>query len=381
MRIVIAPDSFKESLSAAQVAQAIARGVLNVLPDADVRCVPMADGGEGSLDAILAATDGQRCQARVHDANGHHCLADWGLLDDHTAFIEMATAAGLERIPVPARDPRSATSFGVGELIIQALDAGARTIVLGLGGSATNDAGAGLFQALGGRLLDAGNRELAPGGAALIHLQGLDTSCLDARLGGVQFKIAVDVSNPLCGPHGASHIFGPQKGASPEIVQELDTALGHFADVIARHTGHDFRNMPGMGAAGGLALPVRSFMQAVFQPGVELIAGISGLDAHIQHADLVITGEGRMDAQTLSGKTPVGVARIARKHNVPVLALAGSLGTGYQALYAAGIDAAFSLAPGPVTLEHAMANAAMYLEHRTTDCIRLWLLGHRRGNM
>ena len=374
MRIIIAPDSFKESLSALYVAQAIERGVLSVIPTAQTGCVPMADGGEGSLDAVLAATQGQRHQALVMDANGRDVQADWGLIDNHTAFIEMAQAAGLERIGQHERNPCHATSFGVGQLIRHALNAGAQRVVLGLGGSATNDAGAGLFQALGGRLLDVHGLDLPLGGAALEHLHTIDTTGLDPRLIQVQFECAVDVSNPLCGPQGASHIFGPQKGASPEQVLQLDRALGHFAYHMEQQTQRALRDQPGIGAAGGLALPIMACMQATFRPGVELIAELVQLSHAIEGADLVITGEGRMDAQTLAGKTPVGVARVAGRHNVPVIALAGSLGHGYQRLYEAGISAAFSLAPGPVSLEDALEHAAAFLEERAADCMRLWQL-------
>ncbi len=375
MRIVIAPDSFKESLSAAGVAQAIAQGVRDVMPQADIVCVPMADGGEGSLDAVLAATGGQRRSARVVDANNQPCDADWGWLGDGKAFIEMAAAAGLERIPVSARRPVQATSYGVGQLIGEALDAGARHIVLGLGGSATNDAGAGLLQALGGELLDAQGKALEPGGLALRGLARIALDGLDTRLKDVRFDIAVDVDNPLCGPRGASAIFGPQKGASEQDVKELDEALAHFAQVCARQYGRDESGLPGMGAAGGLGFVVKTFFKASFRPGVELVADLSGLETALQDAQWVFTGEGRMDAQTLLGKTPVGVARYAQRKNIPVVAIVGALGEGYEAVYKAGITAAFSLAPGPIPLEQACAQAAGLLRQRAGDCTRLILAG------
>ncbi|TEA72288.1 glycerate kinase [Allopusillimonas ginsengisoli] len=377
MRVVIAPDSFKESLSAAEVAQAIAQGVRDVIPDADIVCVPMADGGEGSLDAVLAATGGQRRTASVLDANGQPCEASWGWLGDGKAFIEMAAAAGLERIPVSERKPLQASSYGVGQLIREALDAGANQIVLGLGGSATNDAGAGLLQALGARLLDAQGHELPAGGLALSKLDSIQLDDLDPRLGDACFEIAVDVDNPLCGPRGASAIFGPQKGASEQDVQALDKALAHFADVCARHNGNDQRNEPGMGAAGGLGFAVKSFFQARFRPGVELVAELSGLDAALRDAQWVFTGEGRMDAQTLLGKTPVGVARYAKRRNIPVVAIVGALGEGYEAVYEAGITAAFSLVSGPLALEQACSQAAGFLRQRAGDCTRLMLAGTR----
>lgn len=377
MRIVIAPDSFKESLSAVEAAQAIARGVQDAAPQAQVVCVPMADGGEGSLDAVLAATGGQRRCAPVRNANGQTVMADWGWLGEGRAFIEIATAAGLEQISPSQRRVRDAGSFGVGQLIVEALDAGADHIVLGLGGSACNDAGAGMLQALGARLLDAEGHDLPPGGVALARLHAIEFDGLDVRLGETRFHLAVDVDNTLCGPRGASAIFGPQKGATPQDVADLDAALSHFADMLAMHVGKDERNLAGMGAAGGLGLPIKMLTQAEFQPGVELVAGLAGLDNALQGACLAFTGEGSMDRQTLLGKTPAGVARHAKALGIPVIGIAGRLGEGYQALYDAGITAAFSLAPGPVALEDACANAADYLRARAADAMRLWLAAGR----
>lgn len=378
MRVVIAPDSFKECLSAADVATAMGLGVKDVLPSVDLVCVPMADGGEGSLDAVLAATGGERRAAEVLDANGKSSAADWAWLDDGKAFIEMAAAAGLEQIPSNARRPLHATSYGVGQLITEAVKAGARHIVLGLGGSATNDGGAGLLQALGVGLLDEQGQDLPPGGAALGRLARVNMDAIDPRLYGVRFDIAVDVDNPLCGPRGASAIFGPQKGASPDDVAVLDAALAHFADVCAAQFGKDERHLAGMGAAGGLGFAIKTCFDASFRPGVELLAELSGLPAALKSADLVFTGEGRMDAQTLLGKTPAGVARYAQREGIPVIAIAGSLGEGYEALYQAGITAAFSLAPGPLTLAQACEDAAAYLRQRAGDCLRVWLAAQQQ---
>ncbi|KFJ90436.1 glycerate kinase [Pseudomonas sp. 1-7] len=374
MKIVIAPDSFKESLSAPDVAAAIARGWQQVFPEAECLLRPMADGGEGTVDAVLAAVGGERRECEVRGPMGAPVKAHWGWLGQGTAVIEMAAASGLHWVPCEQRDARLASSFGTGELIREALDAGATRIILGLGGSATNDAGVGLLQALGMRFLDAQGRELAPGGAALAGLDQLDLSGLDARLLKVQIEVAADVDNPLCGPRGATAVFGPQKGAKPEHVAELDTALGRFARIVAATLGEDHAEFPGVGAAGGLGFAARAFLKASFRPGIALVAELSGLAAAVENADLVITGEGRMDAQTLHGKTPVGVARVARAAGVPVIALSGSLGDNYQALYEAGIEAAFSLAPGPLSLEQAMACAAAELQARTADIARLWRL-------
>jgi glycerate kinase len=377
MKIIIAPDSFKESLSAPEVAAAIARGIKRAAPDAHIICIPMADGGEGTVSAVLAATQGEPRKNIVQDALGAPIEATWGWLPNQTAVIEMAAAGGLEHIPAGVRDPLRATSFGVGELMRHAIDAGATHIVLGLGGSATNDAGAGMLQALGLRLLDRTGQELTAGGAALKQLVRFDASNLDARLENVQITIASDVNNPLCGRMGASAIFGPQKGATPEQVAQLDLALDHFADLCAAHLGADHRDTPGAGSAGGLGFAALAWLGARFRPGVEVVAEIGGLAEAAKGASLIITGEGRMDEQTLLGKTPLGVAKVGRSANVPVIAIAGSLGTNYQALYAAGIQAAFSVVSGPCTLQEACADASRLLEDRAQDIMRLWLSGRR----
>jgi len=373
MKIIVAPDSFKESLSAPAVARAIAQGLLQAAPAADCVCIPMADGGEGTVDAILAATGGERKTNTVQDALGRPIQAHWGWLPNQVAIIEMACAAGLEHIAATERDPLRASSFGVGQLIGHALDLGAKKIVLGLGGSATNDAGAGMLQALGLVLLDDQARALPPGGAALARLARIDSTGFDPRLNNTSITIASDVNNPLCGPTGASAIFGPQKGATPLQVEQLDKALGRFADLCAQTLARDPRNAPGSGAAGGLGFAAHAWMQATFRPGVEVVAELGGLAQALKGAALVITGEGRMDAQTLHGKTPMGVAKMARAAGVPVLAIAGSLGEGYQALYETGIVAAFSLVSGPTTLEYACANAEQLLKDRAQDILRLWL--------
>jgi len=378
VKIVIAPDSFKESLSAPNAAAAIERGVKQAFPGAQTLCVPMADGGEGTVAAVLAATGGQWRSTAVSGALGEPLDAAWGWLPDATAVIEMAAAAGLEQTPPARRDPLRAGSGGVGQLVRAALDAGARRIILGLGGSATNDGGAGLLAALGVRFLDADDRDLPPGGAALARLARIDTQGMDPRLAGVRVDIASDVDNPLCGPQGASHTFGPQKGASPEHVALLDDSLARLADVCARHLGRDWRDAPGAGAAGGLGFAAHAFLNARFRPGVEVVAELGKLAQAMEGAALAFTGEGRMDAQTLRGKTPAGVARIARQAGVPVVALAGSLGDGYQDLHAGGITAAFSLAPGPVTLQQACDNAAQYLCDRARDVTQLWLAAGKR---
>jgi glycerate kinase len=375
MKVVIAPDSFKESLSAAEVAAAIAAGLREVWPQAELVCRPMADGGEGTLTALIAATGGEYRECVVSGPLGEPVAAQWGwIAQSRSAVIEMAAASGLHLVPPERRDVLRACTHGTGELIRAALEAGAERIVLGFGGSATNDGGSGMLRALGARFEDAGGQPLPPGGAALAQLARIDLSGLDPRLAGVDFEVACDVDNPLCGPRGASQVFGPQKGATPEQVQQLDSALARFADVCAQTLGRDDRDLPGSGAAGGIGFAARAFLGARFRPGVELVAEVSGLEQALVGADLLITGEGRIDLQTLHGKTPMGVAAIARRHGVPVVALAGTLGEGYQKLYGHGIDAAFSLAPGPISLAEALAETPRLLQQRATDIARLWQL-------
>ena len=372
MKIVIAPDSFKDSLSAEKVANAIAAGLADALPDAQLVTCPMADGGEGTVEAIVAAGNGQLRRNHVQGPLGESVEAHWGWLpDSRTAIIEMAEASGLQRVPLSQRDARISSTFGTGELIRAALDAGAQRIILAIGGSATNDAGAGALQALGLGLFDAERQPLAPGGLALSRLAHIELSGLDPRLADVRFEIAADVNNPLCGEHGASAIFGPQKGATPEHVRLLDRALGHFADHCAAVLPKDVRDEPGSGAAGGLGFAAKAFFGAEFRAGVEVVAELVGLAEAVKDADLVITGEGRFDAQTLRGKTPFGVARIAQAQGVPVVVLAGTLGEGYQTLYAHGINAAFAVTSGPMSLEDACANAAQLLTDRARDIARL----------
>ena len=373
MKIVIAPDSFKDSLSAQGVADAIALGLAEVWPDAQLIKCPMADGGEGTVESVLAACDGELRRTDVRGPLGETVNAAWGWLpQNHTAIIEMAEASGLQLVPLDRRDACISSTFGTGELIRAALDAGAQRVILAIGGSATNDGGAGAMQALGVRLLDAQGQQLQPGGLALAQLARIDLTGIDPRLAEVRFDIAADVNNPLCGPHGASAIFGPQKGATPAQVEQLDRALGHFANHCANALAQDVRDEPGSGAAGGLGFAAKAFLGAQFMAGVEVVAELVGLAEAVVGADLVITGEGRFDAQTLRGKTPFGVARIAQEQGVAVIVIAGTLGEGYQALYEHGIDAAFALTSGPMTLEQACTEAPRLLRERATDIARVW---------
>jgi glycerate kinase len=367
MKVVIAPDSFKESLSALQVAEAIEAGFREVFPDADIVKLPVADGGEGTVQAMIDATGGRRVELEVTGPLGELAAAFYGLASmpegaapegsAALAVIEMAAASGLEMVPPRRRNPMTATSRGTGELILHALDAGVRRFVLGVGGSATNDGGAGMLQALGVRLLDDAGNDLGPGGGELARLARIDVSGLDPRVGESRFDIACDVNNPLVGPNGASAIFGPQKGATPEMVARLDACLAHYGQLIARDLGKDVADMPGAGAGGGIAAAMVVFLGGRLRPGIEIIAEAVGLERAVQDADLVITGEGRIDGQSISGKTPVGVARVAKRHGKPVIGIGGGLARDAGAVHAHGIDAVFAAVCRPCTVEEALAQA------------------------
>jgi len=363
MKIVIAPDSFKESLSALEAASAIEAGFREIFPDAIYVKVPVADGGEGTVEAMIAATDGRLVQLQATGPLGRPVEAFYGLTgDESTAVIEMAAASGLELVAPAERDPLVATSRGTGELIRAALDAGARRFILGVGGSATNDGGAGMLQALGVGLLDAQGEQLAPGGAALARLASIDVSRLDPRVKDCVFEVACDVSNPLVGPTGASAIFGPQKGATPEMVRRLDANLRHYAGVIARDLGQDVAEVPGAGAGGGIAAAMLVFLKGRLRPGSEIVADAVGLDETVRDADLVVTGEGRIDSQTVNGKTPIGVARVAGRHGKPVIAIGGCLANDASAVHAHGIAATFSTVMKAETVAEVLAGAQFNLQ-------------------
>jgi len=372
MKVVIAPDSFKDSLSALGVAQAIAKGWQNVFPDAETLICPMADGGEGTIEAVLEVCEGEWREKTVLGPLGQPVQARWGWLEHQKiAIIEMAQASGIQLVPPSERDACQSTTFGTGQLILDALDAGAKDIILTVGGSATNDGGTGLLSALGAVLLDANHNVLPAGGLALSNLSQIDLTHFDPRIQQTRFLLAADVTNPLCGPNGASHIFGPQKGASSAQVELLDQALAHFADVSAELLGFDKRDEAGSGAAGGLGFAAKSYLNAEFKAGVKVVAELNQLEHKISNADWVITGEGKFDQQTLSGKTVFGVSQIAKTHNVPVIVIAGTLCERYQALYEHGVTAAFSLTNGPITLEQACEHAAELIYERTVDIARL----------
>jgi glycerate kinase len=378
MRVVLAPDKFKGSLSAPDAARAMARGVAAACPGAELDLVPMADGGEGTVEALVDATGGTFHEVHVRGPLGSSVRARFGLLGDGTtAVLEMAAASGLVLVPAEARDPRRATTYGTGEMLCAALDLGALTVILGIGGSATNDGGAGLAQALGARLLGASGDELEPGGAALARLDRIDPSGLDPRLTGTTLRVACDVANPLCGPSGASAVYGPQKGANPEDVAELDAALARFARIVRRDLGRDVADLPGAGAAGGLGAGLVAFTGGMLTPGVELVIEAVGLRRRLEGATLCLTGEGALDSSSTFGKTAVGVARLARRLGVPCLALAGMIGEGAAEVLAQGIDAYTSIAPGPGPLDAAIVEVAPRLERATEQFVRAFLAGRR----
>jgi len=376
MKIVIAPDSFKESLSALEVAEAVERGFRMVFPEAEYVKVPMADGGEGTVQSLVDATGGRIVEVEVTGPLGEPVLAFFGLLGDgKTAVIEMAAASGLHLVPRDRRNPLVTTTRGTGELIRAALDAGANHLIIGLGGSATNDGGAGMVQALGGRLLDRDGRDIGLGGGALADLQAIDLSELDPRLKSVRIDVACDVDNPLTGAKGASAIFGPQKGATPDMVAILDRNLAHYADMIRRELGKQVGDIPGAGAAGGLGAGLLAFLPAELKRGVDIVIETVQLAERVKGADLVITGEGRIDGQTVFGKTPIGVAKTAKRFGVPVIGIAGSLGDDSMAVLDHGIDALFTIVPGVVPLEQALEQAERYVTQTARHIASVYRLG------
>ncbi len=366
MRIVIAPQSLKGSLSAAEAGLAIAKGARAVYPEADITIVPVADGGEGTVQALVDATGGRIVEQTVTGPLGEPVNAFFGLLGDgRTAAIEMAACAGLPLVPPALRDPRITTTYGVGELIMAALDQGCRHFIIGIGGSATNDGGAGMAQALGTSLMTHEGKAIGRGGAALTTLAHISTATMDARLSSCSFDVACDVNNPLCGPMGASAVYGPQKGATPEMVVQLDDALAHYAEVIERDLGVSVRDVPGAGAAGGLGAGLMAFLRATLRPGAQIVLEAVKLEEQLRSADLVITAEGQLDAQTAYGKSVGAVAALAKRYRLPVLALAGSLGEDYRTIYTLGIDAIAVLPSGPMTLSYAMEHATQLISDAT----------------
>ena len=378
MKVVIAPQTFKGSISALVVARAIGEGVRRVVPDAEVVLVPVADGGDGTLETLVEGSGGEIRTSEVTGPLGERIEAQWGAMGyGLTAVVEMARTSGLALVHVDRRDPRVTTTYGLGEAIIHALDAGFRKFIIGIGGSATNDAGAGMAQALGVRLLDSAGNDIPFGGAALARLVRIDLSTRDGRVGESRFLVASDVTNPLTGPEGASAIYGPQKGATPDMAAQLDAALRHFAETVKRDIGAEVNDIPGAGAAGGLGAGLIAFLGAELRSGVDIVLDTVDLDRQLEDADLVITGEGCMDHQTVYNKAPIGVAERASARGIPVVAISGSLGEGYGAVHSHGIEAAAAITCAPMTLDYASDQAAELAARATEEALRFMKVGSR----
>ena len=378
MKIVIAPQTYKGSVSALQAAEAMREGVKRVLPDAETVLVPVADGGDGTLETLVESSAGEIRTTDVTGPLGERVSAPWGAMGDGvTAVIEMARTSGLAMVDDDKRDPRIATTYGLGEAIKDALDRGFRRFIIGIGGSATNDAGAGMAQALGVRLLDADGNDLPYGGAALAHLERIDMSGLDARTSESEFEVACDVNNPLCGPEGASAVYGPQKGATPEMVEELDAALMCLAEVVERDIGREIADTPGAGAAGGLGGGMMAFLEGNLRAGVDIVLDTVDIDGRLEDADMAITGEGQTDFQTVYNKAPIGVAGRAKAKGLPVIAISGSLGHGFADVHSHGIDAVSPIVNRPMTLEEASQDAAELIASATEQALRYMKAGGR----
>ena len=380
MRIVVAPDSFKGSLSAVDAAKAMEEGILSVFPAAEVKKVPIADGGEGTVEALVLATSGCILKNQVIGPLGDTVEACWGILGDgETAVIEMASASGLPLVPEGRRNPRITTTYGTGQLMKAAMDMGIRKLIIGIGGSATNDGGVGMACALGFKFFDADGCRLPAGGAALAHLARIDLGAADPRLAETTILVACDVNNPLCGPQGASAIYGPQKGATSEMIIELDAALKKYAEIAKLVTGRDVAERPGAGAAGGLGAGFMFFTDAILKPGVDIVLEAVSFADIVKQASFVITGEGRTDAQTAHGKAPMGVANIACRYHIPVFCLSGGLGNGCDALLNQGMSGLMSIVPQPMTLVECMTDAAELIRAAAARLCRFVKVGMEMG--
>lgn len=372
MKIVVAPDSYKGSLTAGEVAVSIERGIKRVFADAEVLKIPMADGGEGTVQSLVDGTGGEIIKVNVKDPLMREVEAFYGILGDKkTAVIEMAAASGLPLLSKDERDPMKTTTYGTGQLIKNALDKGCRNIIIGIGGSATNDGGAGMIKALEAKLLDENGKDIGFGGGSLGKLSKIDITDMDARLKECSITAACDVDNPLCGPKGASHIFGPQKGADEEMVEILDHNLANYAGVIKRDLGTNIIDVPGAGAAGGLGGGLMAFLNAKLRNGIDIVIDVTGLDKKLKGAQLVITGEGMIDYQTAFGKTPYGVAKCAKKYGIPVIAIAGGIGQDADTLYQKGFDSIFSIVDKPMSLEQSMKDGSILLENAAERIMRV----------
>ena len=380
MKIVVAPDSFKGSVSALEAANAMERGLRRVFPDAVIEKIPMADGGEGTMQSLVDATGGSIHTQRVLAPLENEVDAEFGILSDaETAVIEMASASGLTRVAPDARNPLRTTTYGTGQLIRAALDAGCRRLIIGIGGSATNDGGAGMAEALGIGLLDANGKQIPRGGGSLHRLAAITLEGLHPAIAETETVVACDVNNPLTGPEGASHVYGPQKGATPEMIEALDAHLTHFNSVLTRTFGKSFNDIPGAGAAGGLGAGLMAFLNAELRLGVDIMIDAVNLQERLKGAAVVFTGEGQLDFQTAFGKTPAGVAKVAKAQNIPVIAIAGGIAEGAEAVYEIGIDAMLGIVREPIALDDAIKAAPRLLADTAEQAARLMLIGDRLG--
>ena len=377
MKIVIAPDSFKGSVSALEAARAIEQGLRRVFPDAVIEKIPMADGGEGTVQSLVDATGGHLYTRRVLAPLENEVDAQFGILSDgETAVIEMASASGLTRVEPHERNPLRTTTYGTGQLIHTALEVGCRRLIIGIGGSATNDGGAGMAEALGVRLLDTNGKQIQRGGGSLGQLASIDVTGLHPAIAETETVVACDVNNPLTGPDGASHVYGPQKGATPEMIETLDGHLAHFDDILTQTFGKSFNDIPGAGAAGGLGAGLMAFLNAELRLGIDIMIDAVNLKERVKGAALVFTGEGQLDFQTVFGKTPVGVAKVAKAHDIPVIAIAGGIAEGAEAVYDAGIDAMLGIVQEPMSLENAVTDASRLIADIAEQAARLIVIGH-----
>lgn len=372
MRIVIAPDSFKDCLSATQVAFAISEGIRRIVPEAEISCIPLADGGEGTVEALVTATGGKIIQVPSVDALNRPIQSFYGVLgDDKTAVIEMAAASGIEMLAPEERNPLMTSTYGTGLLLKAAMEAGFTQIILGIGGSATNDGGAGMAQSLGFGLQDKNNNPIGWGGGSLGELHRIDCSNVHPLLRKVKISVACDVQNPLLGPSGATHIYGQQKGATPEMLEILEKNMTHFSQILHQEFGVDYALIPGAGAAGGSGAGLMAFCNAEMVSGFELISRLAHLEENISRTSLVFTAEGKIDSQTAFGKTISGVAQLGKKYQVPVIALAGMVSADLAELYNQGLTSAFAIANRPMSLDESKANAAQLLTETSEQIMRL----------
>ena len=378
MKIVVAPDSFKGSVTALQAANAIEQGLRRVFPDANIDKIPMADGGEGTVQSLVDATGGNIQTQCVLGPLENEVDAQFGILaDEETAVIEMASASGLTLVPPNKRNPILTTTYGTGQLIRAALEKGCRKLIIGIGGSATNDGGAGMAEALGVQFLKSDGNPITRGGGGLGELDSIDITGIHPAIAETATIVACDVNNPLTGPEGASHVYGPQKGSTPELVKTLDAHLEHYDNVLTRTLGQSYNDIPGAGAAGGLGAGLMAFLNAKLRLGVDIMIDAVNLKDRMKGASLVFTGEGQLDFQTAFGKTPVGVAKVAKEYNIPVIAIAGGIGDGAEAVYNAGIDAMLGIVQAPMSLEDAVEDALQLITDTAEQAARLIAVGQR----